>query len=189
MAAMAGIFRQAIAAGDSQSAQAKNLSANASSGSGSSNNTSSSTATVTANDFLTLLVTEMQNQDPTATTDPNEYINQLVQVNSLEQLIGINQTLSTDLSAPAANNSTSTPAVSTQSEASTASPASSGSSVPASLLINHHSAAFTQPVPSVPGNLSIPAPSAAAQRVAHALTSSAAGRLNTSGTTPLNNRP
>ena len=38
----------------------------------------------------------MQNQDPTSDTDPNEYINQLVQVNSLEQLIDINQTLSTD---------------------------------------------------------------------------------------------
>ena len=41
----------------------------------------------------------MQNQDPTADTDPNEYINQLVQVNSLEQLISINQTLTTDSSA------------------------------------------------------------------------------------------
>jgi flagellar basal-body rod modification protein FlgD len=56
--------------------------------------TDSSSATITANDFLQLLVTEMQNQDPTADTDPNEYINQLVQVNSLEQLISINQDLS-----------------------------------------------------------------------------------------------
>ena len=49
--------------------------------------------TIAANDFLTLLVTEMKNQDPTATTDPNEYVNQLVQVNSLQQLISINETL------------------------------------------------------------------------------------------------
>jgi len=35
----------------------------------------------------------MKNQDPTATTDPNEYVNQLVQVNSLQQLISINETL------------------------------------------------------------------------------------------------
>lgn len=54
-------------------------------------------STISANDFLTLLVTEMKNQDPTADTDPNEYINQLVQVNSLEQLISINQNLSTAL--------------------------------------------------------------------------------------------
>ena len=66
----------------------------------SSSSSSSSTATISANDFLTLLVTEMQNQDPTADTDPNEYINQLVNVNSLEQLISINQTLTTDLQQP-----------------------------------------------------------------------------------------
>ena len=54
---------------------------------------STNTATVTANDFLQLLVAEMKNQDPTANTDPNEYINQLVQVNSLEQLVQINQDL------------------------------------------------------------------------------------------------
>jgi flagellar basal-body rod modification protein FlgD len=65
-----------------------------STGSSSTNASSdSNSATITGNDFLKLLVTEMQNQDPTATTDPNEYIDQLVQVNSLEQLISINQDL------------------------------------------------------------------------------------------------
>jgi flagellar basal-body rod modification protein FlgD len=48
---------------------------------------------ITSNDFLTLLVTELQNQDPTQPTDPNAYINQLVGVNSLQQLISINQDL------------------------------------------------------------------------------------------------
>jgi flagellar basal-body rod modification protein FlgD len=60
----------------------------------STGDSSTDSATITANDFLQLLVTEMKNQDPTANTDPNEYINQLVQVNSLEQLISINQDLS-----------------------------------------------------------------------------------------------
>ncbi len=63
---------------------------------GSASGTSGSSAgaaTVTANDFLQLLVAEMKNQDPTANTDPNQYINQLVQVNSLEQLVQINQDL------------------------------------------------------------------------------------------------
>ena len=50
-----------------------------------------STATITANDFLTLLVAEMKNQDPTQPTDPTQYISQMVNVNSLQQLIGINQ--------------------------------------------------------------------------------------------------
>ncbi len=57
----------------------------------SSSSTPAGAATVTANDFLTLLVTELKNQDPTANTDPNTYVNQLVQVNSLQQLIQINQ--------------------------------------------------------------------------------------------------
>jgi flagellar basal-body rod modification protein FlgD len=48
-------------------------------------------STITANDFLTLLVAEMKNQDPTQPTDPNAYISQMVSVNSLQQLIGINQ--------------------------------------------------------------------------------------------------
>jgi flagellar basal-body rod modification protein FlgD len=56
-----------------------------------SGSASQDTGTITANDFLTLLVTELKNQDPTANTDPNEYVNQLVQVNSLQQLIQINQ--------------------------------------------------------------------------------------------------
>lgn len=64
-----------------------------SSSSSSGANSGTSTATITANDFLQLLVTELQNQDPTANTDPNEYVNQLVQVNSLQQQIQMNQTL------------------------------------------------------------------------------------------------
>ena len=48
-------------------------------------------STITSNDFLTLLVAEMKNQDPTQPTDPNAYISQMVGVNSLQQLIGINQ--------------------------------------------------------------------------------------------------
>jgi len=61
--------------------------------SSSSSNSGTSTATITANDFLQLLVTELQNQDPTANTDPNEYVDQLVQVNTLQQQIQMNQTL------------------------------------------------------------------------------------------------
>jgi flagellar basal-body rod modification protein FlgD len=51
-------------------------------------------ATITSSDFLTLLVSELKNQDPTQPTDPNAYIQQLVGVNSLQQLISINQELS-----------------------------------------------------------------------------------------------
>lgn len=57
-------------------------------------NSATDNSTITANDFLTLLVTELKNQDPTQPTDPNAYIEQLVGVNSLQQLISINQGLS-----------------------------------------------------------------------------------------------
>jgi flagellar basal-body rod modification protein FlgD len=76
--------------------------------------TSASTAstdnsTITSNDFLTLLVTEMKNQDPTQPTDPNAYIQQLVGVNSLQQLIGIKQGItSLDTAAGATTSTTGT---------------------------------------------------------------------------------
>lgn len=50
---------------------------------------------ITSTDFMKLLVTEMKNQDPTQPTDPNAYIQQLVGVNSLQQLISINGELGT----------------------------------------------------------------------------------------------
>jgi flagellar basal-body rod modification protein FlgD len=56
------------------------------------------TGTITSSDFLTLLVSELKNQDPTQPTDPNAYIQQLVGVNSLQQLIQINQTLTSTAS-------------------------------------------------------------------------------------------
>ena len=87
------------------SASAKQLTANSSStgattGAGSSTGSSSSSSSsssdnsdITSSDFLTLLVSELKNQDPTQPTDPNAYVQQLVGVNSLQQLISINQEL------------------------------------------------------------------------------------------------
>lgn len=118
-------------------------------------------ATITANDFLTLLVTEMRNQDPTAQTDPNEYINQLVAVNSLQQLIGINQTLTSSLG-------TSTDGyASAQPFAQSAAPTGSSSGA-ASHLADPGTGGNTA-VQQVQGNLGIPAASGAAGRLAHAL--------------------
>jgi flagellar basal-body rod modification protein FlgD len=77
-------------------AQASGVKAQASSNAGNTGTTPpTNQATITANDFLTLLVTEIQNQDPTSQTDPMQYITQLVGVNSLEELVQINQTLTT----------------------------------------------------------------------------------------------
>jgi flagellar basal-body rod modification protein FlgD len=59
----------------------------------STSSTTDPPGTITSSDFLTLLVSELKNQDPTQPTDPNAYIEQLVGVNSLQQLISINQGL------------------------------------------------------------------------------------------------
>jgi flagellar basal-body rod modification protein FlgD len=119
-----------------------------------SSTSSTNSATISANDFLSLLVTEMQNQDPTADTDPNEYINQLVQVNSLEQLISINQDL--------------TPTASTSGSATTAATSSAANPVAKATAAN--SSADTSSAQSyAPGNLSVPDASSASQSVAHAL--------------------
>ncbi|MGD0735400.1 MAG: flagellar hook capping FlgD N-terminal domain-containing protein [Terracidiphilus sp.] len=108
-AAAAGIFSQHLAAGQALTSKSASPMANATTGTDgtdSSTDASGDSSTISANDFLTLLVTEMQNQDPTANTDPNEYINQLVQVNSLEQLIDINQNLTTALGDPGSGGTT-----------------------------------------------------------------------------------
>lgn len=114
----------------------------------------SDSATISANDFLTLLVTEMQNQDPTEASDPNQYINQLVQVNSLEQLISINQTVSAALGGTSSSSGDAEPGGKTDSMRTMADSVGSASS--------HR-------VASAPGNLSIPPTHGAAQRVAQAL--------------------
>ena len=146
---------------------------------GTSSSSGDDSATISANDFLTLLVTEMQNQDPTADTDPNEYINQLVQVNSLEQLIDINQTLSGD-GGSAATSSDSSPSPQTA-PASTSPSAAGAASASTSQRAAIHSAgalsgvrsgaamAQTHPTNLASGNLSAPAANAAAKRVGHAL--------------------
>lgn len=117
-------------------------------------------STITANDFLTLLVTEMKNQDPTSAGDPNQYINQLVSVNSLEQLIQINQTLLLGLTA-----STSTPAGQAIAPASRTRADSSRSET------SSPAAQLTATV--APGNLSVPGTNPAAQQVAKALSGAA----------------
>ena len=114
--------------------------------------------TISSNDFLTLLVTEMQNQDPTANTDPNQYVNQLVQVNSLEQLININQTLSDRLATPVA-----TPTPKAIGSAPSPSDVNSGKVARAPIPVTAHATHITN------GNLAVPDANPAAQRVSQAL--------------------
>jgi flagellar basal-body rod modification protein FlgD len=109
MSAATGIWNHASASNANSLMSPKAM--DTSSSSGSSGSADAADATISANDFLTLLVTEMQNQDPTSDTDPNEYIDQLVNVNSLEQLVNINQTLTSAFpSTSTTSNSSAAPA-------------------------------------------------------------------------------
>jgi flagellar basal-body rod modification protein FlgD len=141
--------------------------------SGGNQNSNGQSSGITANDFLTLLVTEMKNQDPTAQTDPNEYINQLVQVNSLQQLIEINQNLSSALGS--SNNGSASSASGKPASAAHAPgtvrgvPDLSGSAT--GIGGSHAIAVEKHPLPSTSGNLGTTVPAPAAQRVAHALSS------------------
>jgi flagellar basal-body rod modification protein FlgD len=114
-----------------------------------------------ANDFLTLLVTEMQNQDPTATTDPNEYVNQLVSVNSLEQLIQINETLQGAAAAAGASR----PSISGTSNyiQTSGAPQNTTSTHSRDSMIPRISSTLSD------GNLAVPGTHPAAQRVAQSL--------------------
>lgn len=49
-------------------------------------------------DFLTLLTTQLQHQDPTSPLDPNQFTQELVQFASVEQQINTNTSLSTMIS-------------------------------------------------------------------------------------------
>ena len=146
-------------------ATSSNTAAKADATTSSTSSTSSDSSTISANDFLTLLVTEMKNQDPTANTDPNEYINQLVNVNSLEQLISINQTLTTDSSSSTSTTDATSSTASAKTN-STQAQAQSSSSGAATTLPGALKTAATQ---LAPGNLSIPAANLAAQSVAQSL--------------------
>jgi len=55
---------------------------------------SQSMASLGGDSFMTLLVAQLKQQDPLAPQDPTQWVGQLVQFNSLQQLIDINNKLS-----------------------------------------------------------------------------------------------
>jgi flagellar basal-body rod modification protein FlgD len=67
-----------------------------SSSASSSSSTSSATATnsLNYNDFLTLLMAEMKNQDPTQPMDPSAMVSQLATISQVGQAVQTNTTLS-----------------------------------------------------------------------------------------------
>ena len=59
-------------------------------------------------DFMTLLVSQLKNQDPTQPMDPNAFMQQLVGFNSLETQLGMKQDLDTIAGAVGATSTTGT---------------------------------------------------------------------------------
>ncbi|MGH9560777.1 MAG: hypothetical protein ACRD3S_04915, partial [Terracidiphilus sp.] len=122
-------------------------------------------------------------------TDPNEYINQLVNVNSLEQLIDINQTLSTDLGSPTTTSSNgASPRVITDapSTGNSATPATAARSLQAGLLSTATPGTSSSQASPISGNLSTSPVNPAAAHVGHALTQRT--RAVASGGIPLTNQ-
>ncbi len=176
--ATAGFLNEATYAGRMLAANRVSPMASPSSGTNSPDASKTSSAGITANDFLTLLVTEMKNQDPTANTDPNEYINQLVNVNSLQQLISINETLTGAFGSSSANAYTQTASASSSAASARVQPeptfsphvAQSDSPTSAPEATSANDASVKALIGKfVQGNLSEPAANPVAARLAHAL--------------------
>jgi len=100
-------------------------STNSSSSTGSSSSTSSSSSNqLTQSDFLKLIATELQAQDPTNPLDPSQFMGQLVQFSTLDQVTGIYNILS---QGAAASGATSASSASTGSSASSSTAPSTSS--------------------------------------------------------------
>ena len=82
----------------------------ASTNSSSSSNPSADAASSAESTFISLLVTELQSQDPTQPMDPTAMVRQMFSMNQLEQLININQTLTTAFAPLTGGTSTGAPA-------------------------------------------------------------------------------
>lgn len=86
---VSGVNRNAVQANDSQST---------------GNTTGDTSLQSIESTFLTLLVQELQNQDPTAPMDSTQMVGQMISLNQLDQLASINQVVTNALgsSQPAA---------------------------------------------------------------------------------------
>lgn len=72
----------------------------------SANATSGNDPRATENMFMSLLVAQLKNQDPTQPTDGVQFLQQLTDINSLEQLLSIHQDLDTMSGKTSASSST-----------------------------------------------------------------------------------
>jgi flagellar hook assembly protein FlgD len=75
--------------------QALAQAANSTTGTGASSSTNSVGSLTSENTFLQLLIAQIQNQDPLNPTDAIQFVGQLVSYSQLEQLMQINQGITT----------------------------------------------------------------------------------------------
>ena len=97
VASLATQQSNALAAANQAAAAASTSTSSTSSSASSTSSTTSSDAlaslTGNFNDFLNLLMTQLQNQDPTSPMDTNQFTSELVQFASVEQQINTNSAL------------------------------------------------------------------------------------------------
>jgi flagellar basal-body rod modification protein FlgD len=84
-----------LSTGGASSTGATSSSSSSSSTGAASSSSPTNAAQQAESTFISLLVTELQSQDPTQPMDPTTMVGQMFSMNQLEQLININQTLST----------------------------------------------------------------------------------------------
>lgn len=95
--------------------------------------------------FIKLLVTELQSQDPTQPMDPTQMVGQMFSMNQLQQLIDINQTLSTALgTTPSGGTSGGTPSGDSTSSSSAQSNVAASLAHAATLLPINAAASYAQ---------------------------------------------
>jgi flagellar basal-body rod modification protein FlgD len=85
------------------SALNSNAAATTSSSASSSSAGLSSTLNLTFSEYLNILTAQLQNQDPTNATDPNQFTQELVEMGGVQQQITTNQDLTNLVSATSAN--------------------------------------------------------------------------------------
>ena len=76
-------------------AESRSMPASASSAANNATATGASNDTLTQSDFLQLMVTQMQNQDPTSPADPSAFLGQLAQMSEVSSLSNMQQSLAT----------------------------------------------------------------------------------------------
>src|ERR1700683_4291474 len=102
---------QAVAAATGATSSPSTPSTGSTGSTSSSSSSNSVNGIVSEQTFLQLLVAQIQNQDPLSPTDSMDFVTQLAQFSSLEQLININQgvgTLDSDLTPTSTTNPTGT---------------------------------------------------------------------------------